>query len=58
MAKKEKIRYPNPEFWKCRDEIHWAPHWISSLHFQNSGFGYLIVSFFVFLFCPPLFVCD
>ena len=24
MAKKQKIQYPNPEFWKCKDEIDWA----------------------------------
>ena len=27
MAKKEKIQYPNPEFWKCKDEIDWAKQW-------------------------------
>ena len=27
MAKKEKIKYPNPEFWKCKDEIHWGAQW-------------------------------
>ena len=27
MAKKEKIKYPNPEFWKCRDEIQWGAQW-------------------------------
>ena len=27
MAKKEKIQYPNPEFWKCKDEIDWAAQW-------------------------------
>ena len=24
MAKKEKIQYPNPKFWKTKDEINWA----------------------------------
>ena len=23
MAKKEKIQYPNPEFWKAKDEMNW-----------------------------------
>ncbi len=23
MAKKEKIQYPNPEFWRCKDEMSW-----------------------------------
>ena len=27
MAKKEKIQYPNAEFWKCKDEIDWAKQW-------------------------------
>ena len=27
MAKKEKIQYPNPEFWKCTAEIDWAAQW-------------------------------
>ena len=27
MAKKEKIKFPNPEFWKCRDEIQWGAQW-------------------------------
>ena len=27
MAKKEKIQYPNPKFWKCKDEIDWAKQW-------------------------------
>lgn len=27
MAKKEKIQYPNPSFWKAKDEINWAAQW-------------------------------
>ena len=27
MAKKEKIQYPNPAFWKAKDEINWAAQW-------------------------------
>ena len=27
MAKKQKIQYPNPEFWKCKDEIDWKAQW-------------------------------
>lgn len=27
MAKKEKIRYPNPEFYKAKDEIQWGAQW-------------------------------
>ena len=23
MAKKEKIQFPNPEFWKAKDNINW-----------------------------------
>ena len=23
MAKKEKIQYPNPEFWRAKDEMNW-----------------------------------
>ena len=27
MAKKEKIQYPNPEFFRCKDEINWKAQW-------------------------------
>ena len=27
MAKKEKIQFPNPAFWKAKDEINWAAQW-------------------------------
>ena len=27
MAKKEKIKYPNPEFFRCKDEIDWKAQW-------------------------------
>ena len=27
MAKKEKIKYPNPEFWKCKDNMDWKAQW-------------------------------
>ena len=27
MAKKEKIQYPNPEFWKAKDEMNWKAQW-------------------------------
>ena len=27
MAKKEKAVYPNPEFWKCKDNINWKAQW-------------------------------
>ena len=27
MAKKEKIQYPNPEVFRCKDEINWKAQW-------------------------------
>lgn len=27
MAKKEKIQYPNPKFWKAKDNINWKAQW-------------------------------
>ena len=27
MAKKEKIQHPNPEFFRCKDEINWKAQW-------------------------------
>jgi hypothetical protein len=27
MAKKQKVQYPNPKFWKAKDEINWSAQW-------------------------------
>ena len=45
MAKKEKIQYPNPEFFRCKDEINWKAQWEN---LKEVG---------AIMLCPPLCGC-